>query len=146
MRRYAIQPATGEHLVLTMACPHQYYYKSAQVDQVNIPASSGDMGILSRHIPTIQQLRPGIIQVMINGSNDKKLFTSGGFAVMNPDSTLDITMVEAQPLDSFDKEALNRNIAESQRMLTSTSSSEDEKIQAEIFLEVYQALNSALIK
>jgi F-type H+-transporting ATPase subunit delta len=146
LRRFATtpQPATGENLVLTLSCPHKYYYKSAQVDQVNISAASGNMGILARHIPTIQQLRPGIIEVLVRGTAEERIFTSGGFAIMNPDSTLDITMTEAYPLDAFDSAAISKNIADAKQTLSSASASEHDRIQAEVYLEVFQALETAL--
>jgi F-type H+-transporting ATPase subunit delta len=34
------------------------------VNMVNIASTSGDMGILADHVPTIQQLRPGILEVI----------------------------------------------------------------------------------
>ena len=47
------------------------------MERVDIPASSGDMGILANHVPTIQQLKPGVIDVTVDGSKSKKIF--GGF-------------------------------------------------------------------
>jgi len=59
------------------------------------------MGILGSHVPTIAMLKPGVVEV-ITGKESKKFFASGGFAVMNADSTLNINVVEAFPLDYFD--------------------------------------------
>ena len=42
----------------------QSMYKSADVVQVNIPAESGEMGILANHVPSIEQLKPGLIEVI----------------------------------------------------------------------------------
>lgn len=38
---------------------------------MNIPAESGDMGILSNHVPSIEALRPGVVEVMETNGNQK---------------------------------------------------------------------------
>lgn len=35
---------------------------------------TGDMGILANHVPSIEPLRPGVIEVMESGSSSKKWF------------------------------------------------------------------------
>lgn len=71
--------------------------------QVNIPTTAGDLGILADHVPTIQQLRPGVIEV-INGSKTEKYFVSGGFATVNEGSALNINAVDAHPVEDFSPE------------------------------------------
>lgn len=52
----------------------QTFYEMQEVERVDIPATSGDMGVLSNHVPTIQQLRPGVIDVSMDGGKNKKFF------------------------------------------------------------------------
>ena len=53
-----------------------------------IPAHTGAMVILSKHIPTIAQLKPGVVHVTKeDGSDADKFFVSGGYAFMHPDNT-----------------------------------------------------------
>jgi len=42
--------------------------------QVNIPAESGEMGILAQHVPSIEQLRPGLIEVIQESGGSKQFF------------------------------------------------------------------------
>jgi hypothetical protein len=49
-------------------------YKSADVVQVNIPAESGEMGILANHVPSIEQLKPGLIEVIEESGGSKQFF------------------------------------------------------------------------
>jgi F0F1-type ATP synthase epsilon subunit len=42
--------------------------------QVNIPTTSGDMGILSQHVPSITQLRPGVVEIISEGNTGDKWF------------------------------------------------------------------------
>ena len=42
--------------------------------QVNIPAATGDMGILANHVPSIEALRPGVVEVLDSANSSKKFF------------------------------------------------------------------------
>jgi F-type H+-transporting ATPase subunit delta len=42
--------------------------------QVNVSTTSGDMGILANHVPSITQLRPGIVEVIAEGAQNEKFF------------------------------------------------------------------------
>lgn len=42
--------------------------------QVNIPAESGEMGILAQHVPSIEQLKPGLIEVIEESGGSKQFF------------------------------------------------------------------------
>lgn len=42
--------------------------------QVNIPAESGDMGVLANHVPSIEQLKPGLVEVVEESGSPKQFF------------------------------------------------------------------------
>lgn len=42
--------------------------------QVNIPAESGEMGVLANHVPSIEQLKPGLIEVIEESGGNKQFF------------------------------------------------------------------------
>lgn len=77
------------------------------------------MGILALHVPTIEQLQPGVVEVIEENGVSNKFFgiflffsftliysfvVSGGFATMQPSSDLYINAIEAYPLDDFSLE------------------------------------------
>ena len=107
---------TTSSLRLTFVSPHEKIMNNKEVSQVNIQATSGDMGILAQHVPCIEQLRPGIIEIFptisttsgsgsVSSSSSKlRYFTSGGFAIVHPDSHMTITAIEAVPVDQLDLE------------------------------------------
>jgi F-type H+-transporting ATPase subunit delta len=87
------------------------------------------MGILANHVPSIEQLNPGVIEVVESAEVTKKFFgklsficqlknqyfelissfsVSGGFATINPDSTLNVNAVEAFSLEELSLEVMNR--------------------------------------
>jgi len=81
------------------------------------------MGILANHVPSVEPLRPGVVEVIETNGQSKKWFgmlgflggrwfrplttlfllcpVSGGFASVHPNSSLTINAVEAAPLDQF---------------------------------------------
>ncbi len=42
--------------------------------QVNVPAESGEMGILAQHVPSIEQLKPGLIEIIEESGGNKQFF------------------------------------------------------------------------
>ncbi|KAI8982125.1 ATP synthase [Mycotypha africana] len=145
-RFYATEaPAASEALRLTFVVPHKAIYKGSNVQQVNLAATSGDMGILANHVPSIEQLNPGVVEIIESGDITKKFFVSGGFATINPDNSLNINAVEAFPLEEFSAERVQAGLAEAQRQ-AGNASTDAEKAAAKIEVELYEALQSALSK
>ncbi|KAL9049948.1 MAG: hypothetical protein Q9162_006920 [Coniocarpon cinnabarinum] len=111
--------------------------------QVNIPAESGDMGVLASHVPSIEQLKPGLVEVIEESGGSKQFFcgglisdskVSGGFATVQSGSKLSINAVEGYPLDNFNAEAVRNQMAEAQK-IASGSGSEQDIAEAKIELE-----------
>ena len=113
-----------------------------EVTQVNVSASSGDLGILASHVPSVEELRPGLLEV-IDSAGSKKWFVSGGFATIHPNNRLTVNAAEAYTLDQFSPEAVRQGLSEAQRV-AGGSGSPEEKAEAEIKVEVFTALQSAL--
>ncbi|TNY18476.1 epsilon subunit of F1F0-ATP synthase N-terminal domain-containing protein [Rhodotorula diobovata] len=119
-------------------------FKSQDVVQVNLAAESGDLGVLANHVPSIEALKPGVLEVIEGSANEsKKWFVSGGFANVHPNNTLTVNAVEAYPLDAFSPEAIRTGLAEAQRV-AGGSGTEEEKAEAQIEVQVYEALQNAL--
>jgi F-type H+-transporting ATPase subunit epsilon len=56
---------------------------SGDVDQVDLPGSEGDMGILPGHAPLVTTLRPGIVTIFRGGQREP-VVVIGGFAEVSP--------------------------------------------------------------
>jgi len=97
----AVETTTGtpEKLRLNFYVPHDAPHDGEEVDMVLVPATTGDFGILPGHVPTVSQLRPGVVSVHVNDKDVKKYFVSGGFAFVHADSTADVCAVEAVPVE-----------------------------------------------
>ncbi|OCH87041.1 epsilon subunit of F1F0-ATP synthase N-terminal domain-containing protein [Obba rivulosa] len=133
----------ADKLKLSLVLPHQALFTSADVVQVNIPAATGDMGILANHVPSIEALRPGVVEVLDSTNTSKKWFVSSGFATVHPNNKLTINAIEAAPLEDFSAEAVRANLAEAQKVAAGSGSEED-KMEARIELDLYEALQHAL--
>ncbi|KAJ0387982.1 hypothetical protein COL922a_001262 [Colletotrichum nupharicola] len=118
-------------------------YSSKDVVQVNIPADSGEMGVLANHVPSIEQLKPGLVEVVEESGPSKQFFLSGGFAVVQPNSVLSINATEGYPIEDFSAEAVKSQIAEAQKVANG-SGSEQDIAEAKIELEVLESLQAAL--
>ncbi|KAJ2869601.1 delta subunit of the central stalk of mitochondrial F1F0 ATP synthase, atp16 [Coemansia erecta] len=135
--------AAGGKLVVNFALPHQTVLKNHEAHQVDLAAVSGDLGVLADHVPAIEQLKPGVIDIIGEGGASTKYFASGGFAIMNPNSVLNINAVEAFKLEDLDAQAVASNLAESQRLLTNAKD-EAAKEAAAIEVELYESIQAAL--
>ncbi|OJJ47885.1 hypothetical protein ASPZODRAFT_24770 [Penicilliopsis zonata CBS 506.65] len=143
LQRRGYAEAVSDKIKLSLVLPHQTIFKSTGVVQVNIPAASGDMGVLANHVPSIEQLRPGLVEIIEEGGSTKQYFLSGGFAVVQPDSQLSINAVEGYPLEEFSAEAVKAQIAEAQK-IAGGSGSEQDIAEAKIELEVLESLQAVL--
>ncbi|PCH43387.1 hypothetical protein WOLCODRAFT_164398 [Wolfiporia cocos MD-104 SS10] len=133
----------SDKIKLSLVLPHQSIFTSTDVVQVNIAAATGDMGILANHVPSIEPLRPGVVEVIESGSASKKWFVSGGFATVHPNNKLTINAVEAASLEDFSPEAVRANLQEALKVAAGNGSEED-KMEARIEADVYEALQHAL--
>ncbi|MCJ1350378.1 MAG: delta subunit of the central stalk of mitochondrial F1F0 ATP synthase, atp16 [Icmadophila ericetorum] len=143
LQRRSYADALPDKIKLTLALPHQAIYKSTDVVQVNLPAESGEMGILANHIPSIEQLKPGLVEIIEEAGGSKQFFLSGGFAIVQPNSSLSLNAVEGYPLEDFSAEAVRSQITEAQK-ITSGSGSQQDIEEAKIELEVLESLQAAL--
>ena len=76
---------------------------AAQVQQVQVPGSEGDFGILAGHAPVMTSIRPGVLEVTTRSGNAKRFYVRGGFAEADPEGLV----VLAQ--QTIDLEEMNNN-------------------------------------
>lgn len=113
-----------------------------QVDMIMVPATTGLMGILPGHVSTIAELKPGVLSVH-EGNDVTKYFVSSGFAFVHANSITDVVAVEAVPLDQIDQSLVQKGLADFTAKLGSAST-DLEKAEAQIGVDVHSALNAAL--
>jgi len=76
---------------------------TGEVDQVDVPGSEGDFGVLAGHAPFVTTLRPGIL-VMYREGGDLRVAVSGGFAEVS-DAGLTVLADVAVPVEDVSRDA-----------------------------------------
>ena len=72
----------AEKLELEVVTPEKRVLQEV-VDEVVLPGSEGELGILPEHTPLISQLQTGVLTYR-QGSNRHSIFVSGGFVEVLP--------------------------------------------------------------
>ncbi|XP_016516203.2 ATP synthase subunit delta', mitochondrial [Nicotiana tabacum] len=140
--RPATPSSIPSKLTVNFVLPYSSELSGKEVDMVIIPATTGQMGVLPGHVATIAELKPGLLSVH-EGNDVTKYFVSGGFAFVHTNSFADIIAIEAVPLDQIDPNLVQKGLTEFTQKL-STASTDVEKAEAQIGVDVHSALNAAL--
>ena len=74
---------------------------------------------------------------------ERKYFVPAGFAVVHPNSSAEISALEAVPLDELDAETIKQGLADYTAKLAQ-GGDEYENAVAQVGIEVYSALSSAV--
>ena len=85
---------------------------SGDVDQVDLPGSEGDLGILPGHAPLVTTLRPGIVTIIREGAREPVVVV-GGFAEVGPGG-LTVLADRAVARADFDLESLASDIKDAE--------------------------------
>ena len=87
----------ADKLTFSLVSPEAELF-SGDVDQVNIPGSEGDLGILPNHSPLMAAIRTGAITVYADGE-ETQYFVQGGFADVTPAGLTVLAEKAALPSD-----------------------------------------------
>jgi F-type H+-transporting ATPase subunit epsilon len=114
---------------------------SGDVEQVDVPGSEGDFGVLAHHAPLIAMLRPGILTIFGEGEA-KRVVVVGGFAEMNGEG-LTVLADMAVPVDEFDHASLATQIKDTEEDLADATD-DAARDKAREKLDQLKALDAAL--
>ncbi|XP_003492395.1 ATP synthase subunit delta, mitochondrial [Bombus impatiens] len=141
-RTYADAPVSNE-MKFTLAGANQVFYNESVIRQVDVPSFSGSFGILPKHVPTLAVLKPGVVTVYEEDGTVKKVFVSSGTVTINENNSVQILAEEAHPVENLDGTAARELLSKAQQQLSSASSEQD-KAEAAIAVEVAEALVQAV--
>lgn len=114
---------------------------SGDVDQVDLPGSEGDMGILPGHAPLVTTLRPGIVTIFRGGQREP-VVVIGGFAEVSP-TGLTVLADKAVARADFDVALLADEIKDAEEDVTD-SQDDAQRDRLARHLEQLKALQAAL--
>ena len=114
---------------------------SGDVDQVDLPGTEGDMGILAGHAPLVTTLRPGIVTIF-NGNDRVPVVVIGGLAEVGP-AGLTVLADKAVARQDFDMALLASEIKDTEEDVADcTDDAERDKLSRH--LEQLKSLQAAL--
>ena len=114
---------------------------SGDVDQVDLPGSEGDMGILPGHAPLVTTLRPGIVTIFREGRREP-VVVIGGFAEVSP-AGLMVLADKAVARENFDLALLASEIKDTEEDVAD-SKNEAERDKLARHLDQLKSLQAAL--
>jgi len=95
---------------------------SGEVDQVDIPGTEGDFGVLAGHAPVVAAVRPGILTV-ISGTSKQKIIVLGGLAEVS-DKGLTVLADTATSIEELDRAKFAATISDMEAKLSEKEGSE----------------------
>ena len=115
---------------------------SGEVDQVDIPGTEGDFGVLAGHAPVIAGVRPGIITVTAGGQREK-IIVLGGIAEVSETGLTVLTLV-ATSLAELDRRQFADEVSEMEAKLAEKEGSEFDHALERLdhFKSIQQELNT----
>ena len=113
----------AEQLHLSLVTPEKQVVNE-NVDQVNVPGSEGDLGILRDHAPLITNMRPGPLSYQ-KGDVTTSLIVSGGYLEVT-DNRVIILAETAEFLHEVDRDRAEKAKTKAEAILLKTGISEDE--------------------
>jgi F-type H+-transporting ATPase subunit epsilon len=118
---------------------------SGEVDQVDVPGTEGDFGVLAGHAPVVATIRPGILTVTTGGTH-QKIIVLGGLAEVS-DKGLTVLADVATSIQEIDRRAFANQIAEMEAKLAEKEGSElDHAIERlDHFKSIESQLNSTAL-
>jgi F-type H+-transporting ATPase subunit epsilon len=114
---------------------------SGEVEQVDVPGSEGDFGVLAHHAPLIAMLKPGILTIFGAGET-QRVVVVGGFAEVNEEG-LTVLADMAVPVEDFDRASLASQIKDTEEDVADASD-DAERDAAREKLEQLKALQDSL--
>lgn len=125
----------ADKLQFSLVSPERELF-SGTVDQVDVPGTEGDFGVLPQHAPFMAAIRTGAITVFNDGAQTKYMI-EGGFADVTPDG-LTVLAERATLLEDVNAESLAADIASAEQALNDAQG--DAKLDAAQHLEGLKSL------
>jgi len=129
-------------LKLTLTRQDEFIYAEKIVKSVTLLTANGKMGILPGHEYLVEKLQPGMIEVELADGKTEFFGTSGGFAHVNTDGSVDVNTAEAIRSDLLDLANLEKELAANQELVK--NGDEDAKVRGAIGVETLEPIVEAL--
>lgn len=130
----------AEKLNFALVSPEREVFHG-DVDQVVVPGSEGEFGVLPNHAPVMSVITPGTLRVLNDGS-ERRIFVNGGFADVTPEG-LTVLAEDAVDLAAVNAAELDQQVKDAQDDLRDANS-DAKRDSAKAALERLEAIRVAL--
>ena len=128
-----------ESFKIEIISPDKLFYNSENVNEVVVPAVEGDMGILKNHISIISFMKPGIIKVLTDNSEDE-FYVEDGILEFK-DNTLSILTSSIFNLKDKNKDFISKNLEEAEKQLQNNDLDDQMKFLLSQKIDILKLIN-----
>merc|ERR1719461_2704701 len=125
----------------TLACPQKILLDEEAVRLATVPGAAGAFGVMPGHIPILCEMQPGILSVYFDkgtiGGKSTHYMVAGGFCIVHPNSSVEISAVDACEMGHLDATAVANGLSKARENLSSAEKSTDPAAKAEAEIEVH---------
>ena len=129
----------SEEFKIDIINPDKSFYSSEVAKEVVIPAFEGEIGILKDHIPIISFLKPGIIKIKLNNTEEAFYVEDG--IIEFKDNLLSILTSSIIDIKKFEKSQLSENLKNAEKELENKDLNDQDHYLASQKVEVLKTIN-----
>lgn len=113
-----------QNISLEIITPEKIAYQADTVTSVNVPSSTGELGILPNHVSLFAKLTEGELKIKTQGNEEIFLSIGGGFLEVNKNKVTILVTRAVGASEINEKETLEAQ-ERAQKILTEKPSGED---------------------
>ena len=119
--------------------PDKSFYSNESVREAVVPAFEGEMGILKDHISIISFLKPGIITIL-NNSSEEKFYVEDGILEFK-DNVLSILTSSIHNIKNIQKDKIATDITEAEKALKNPDLNDEGRYLISQKIDVLKTIN-----
>ena len=119
--------------------PDKSFYSNESVREAVVPAFEGEMGILKDHISIISFLKPGIITIL-NNSSEEKFYVEDGILEFK-DNVLSILTSSIFNIKNIEKDKIAIDISEAEKALQNPDLNDEGRYLISQKIDVLKTIN-----
>ncbi|MDC3004323.1 ATP synthase F1 subunit epsilon [Candidatus Pelagibacter sp.] len=119
--------------------PDKSFYSNESVREAVVPAFEGEMGILKDHISIISFLKPGIITIL-NNSSEEKFYVEDGILEFK-DNVLSILTSSIYNIKNIQKDKIATDITEAEKALKNPDLNDEGRYLISQKIDVLKTIN-----
>ena len=120
--------------------PDQLFYSNENILEAVIPAFEGEIGILKDHISIISFLKPGIIKLKLNSSDEKTFYVEDGIIEFK-ENLLSILTSNIVDLKNTSKDFFYKNLKEAEKLLEDPELNDQQRFLTSQKVDVLKSIN-----